>query len=283
MSFQSAIHAPRPATAAPPATGVGTLRWPRAARWWILVALALAAHVGLILWLGDRSPIRPRPAAPTSTLQLTPAAARQMLALTDPTLFALPHREGFSGPAWLTFLPQRVQPFLWTEPPCWLSPESQQLGTIELAAARESVDSESTPVVAPPEPALYLPIEEKSNPFPEHSKLRVTGELARRRLLTPLEPPPWPHSDLLTDTVVQLVVGPDGIPVSTPTLLARSGNPEADRYALEKSGTARFEALEPSDAVTATNPVARLMWGQFVFAWHTLPLPATNKPAAPGL
>jgi len=242
--------------------------------------LALAAHVGLILWLGERSPIVPRPPGHSTTLELTPPGAEDLLALTDPTLFALPHRESFSGPAWVTIHARPAQPFVWTEPPSWLSLAVAHLGPPRHMTPLEDL-ADFAPIQPPPQPALFLPIEEKSTAFPDHSTWWVTGELAGRRLLTPLELPPQHYSDVLTNSVVQVVVGPEGVPLFPPTLLSRSGKPEADAYALEKSGAARFEPLGSFDSTT-TNLVAHLMWGQIVFAWHTLPLPATNKPAGNG-
>jgi TonB family protein len=74
---------------------------------------------------------------------------------------------------------------------------------------------------------------------------------------------------LLTNTVVQMLVDANGLPVSV-TLLASSGLKEADDYALAQARQTRFEA-----AAAETQPQAialrDLSWGQLVFNWHTLP------------
>src|SRR5512144_1122612 len=84
--------------------------WP-GGRWWIVVLLVLAAHVGLILWLGDRGSVQPRATEPSPTLRLADAPGDELLALTDPTLFALPHRHGFSGAAWIAVPPPELPQF----------------------------------------------------------------------------------------------------------------------------------------------------------------------------
>ena len=61
-------------------------------------------------------------------------------------------------------------------------------------------------------------------------------------MLAPLELPSIPHAEILTDTVVQVSVGPLGIPFS-PVLLSSSGSPEADREALGLVKSVRFKPL----------------------------------------
>ena len=64
------------------------------------------------------------------------------------------------------------------------------------------------------------------------STLRLAGGLANRRLLNPPELRAWPASDLLTNSVVQVLVNADGNVMSL-NLLAGSGSPKADQFALE--------------------------------------------------
>src|SRR5689334_11618382 len=68
---------------------------------WTAVALVLAAQIGLAFLLGNRS--LPAPDHPTAApaIQLCPSGPEELLSLQDPTLFVLPHRENFSGEAWL--------------------------------------------------------------------------------------------------------------------------------------------------------------------------------------
>src|SRR5437773_6757094 len=92
--------------------------WPRH-RWGLLIALVFAAHVGLIFAFGDRHPIMPRPPGPAPELRLA-IGSNELLALRDPTLFALPHPKGFAAAAWREISQTGFPPFRWTEPPRWL-------------------------------------------------------------------------------------------------------------------------------------------------------------------
>ena len=49
------------------------------------------------------------------------------MALSDPTLFALPHFRGFWGDPWLRPPPAPDRSFEWTEEPRWLALETQAL------------------------------------------------------------------------------------------------------------------------------------------------------------
>jgi hypothetical protein len=251
-------------------------RWSRA-RWLSLLALAFGAQLGIILWLGERDAVRTRPVAVAPTLSLGPANAgsAELLALLDPTLFALPHRQGFSGEAWLRAPPQPYRPFAWSEPPRWLPLPLEQLGATfnRFTATNQLGDSQGP---TPPEPQLLLPESVEPAVFPTHSTLRLAGGLARRRLLKPLELPSWPDTDILTNSVVQLVVDAEGQPVFATLLRPGSGCVEADQHALRQARAARFQAAANSAAEPATNPLLGLTWGELIFQWHTLPMPQTN-------
>src|SRR5438132_740951 len=97
-------------------------------RWWLLLALVFGMQVGLIFWLSDHSPPRQRAPARAPGIFLAGNASSDRFALDDPTLFALPHREGFSGPAWLNTAPQKSPSFDWSEAPRWLPLSLEQLG-----------------------------------------------------------------------------------------------------------------------------------------------------------
>jgi hypothetical protein len=249
-------------------------------RWLVAVLLVLVLQLGLILWLSDRAPIRARRAAGGPMLRLAGPGSAEMLALDDPTLFALPHRQGFSGPAWITTprLPERS--FSWSEEPRWLLLRVPELG----AAFNRFVatnDFNALQTLAAPEPALALPGILPLAVSAGASALRIEGQLAQRRLLTPLTLPPWAHTNLLTNTVMQIVVDAAGRPVSL-TPLSSSGYPPADQHALEQAGTARFNSLPDSSSQKPALPWEHLTWGNLIFEWHTVAETATNSspPAA---
>src|ERR1051326_980070 len=89
------------------------LRW-TARRWWVFIALVFATQLALIFWLGKPRTMLVRHEDPAPGLRLINSKSTtdlcftnmslttaETLALTDPTLFALPHSEAFSGQAWL--------------------------------------------------------------------------------------------------------------------------------------------------------------------------------------
>ena len=96
-------------------------------RWLTFIALVFAVQLALIFAFGERKPIAPRAVTNVPVLKLT-AGSSEWLALNDPTLFALPNRKGFAGPAWLE--PPRVEfhRLEWTEPPRWLPLPVGELG-----------------------------------------------------------------------------------------------------------------------------------------------------------
>jgi len=254
--------------------------WPRR-RWGWTIALVFAGQVSLIFWLGERGPVRSRPPRPAPTLRLAGGASHELLALQDPTLFALPHRRGFSGPAWLE------PPVLQNRPPDW----SEEARCLPLPVAQlgaglgqfiptNSLAPLQMPPLGEPEWALFEPA---SLPLsPEQSRLRVEGGLAGRRLLATLDLPAWQHSDVLTNTIVQVLVNAEGRPVSVTLLPPGSGLTTADDHALAQARTARFEPASAGgqEGQPLPPPLAHLAWGSLVFEWHTLPLPPTNAPAA---
>ena len=247
-------------------------------RWWGMVVLVFIVQLGLIFWLGSTTPIRPRPAAKAPTFRFAGTGAAELLALTDPTLFALPQQPNLAVPAW----PRTPRPEYHSLK--WVAPTNQLLraldhagtvfnrlvGTSDFATLRLPARVRSVPT---------LPALPPLNVFPEQSTLRLEGGLAQRRLLAPLELKSWLHPDTLANTVVQVLVDAEGRPVSV-RLLSGSGSPAADQYALEQARAARFEASSRNQASAATVPAAQLSWGRIIFRWHTVPMPPASAPSA---
>lgn len=274
------------------ATAVPSPTW--SPRKWSGVVLGLfALHAGLLMWFGARGPIQPRPAAPAPQLRWAGAAVdellvfsdrillaqRELLALTDPTLFAQSHAHGFSGAAWMRIPVPEYRAPAWSEPPRWLALDAPQLG----ANFRRYVQTNQPFLHAfavQPEAQLAAPeIGATAPATAAPSALRVEGALASRRLLAQPKLPPWPHTDLLTNTVVQVLVNAEGKVVS-PVLLGSSGLKAADEVALAVARAAQFNTLTAGAAPQPSATAAPLMFGTLVFEWQTLPLPASNAPPA---
>jgi hypothetical protein len=189
----------------------------------------------------------------------------------------LPHRQGFSGLAWLKNPTQDFRAFAWSEPPRWLQMPTGLLGAdFDLFLATNSSNPLQT--LSQTEPDLRVPSLPPARDFPEASRLRLTGDLASRRLLSPIDLPSWQHPEILTNSQVQLVVDAAGKSRSVTLLYPGSGYKDADTNALWQATRARFAPLRPDAADAATNLLSGVSWGQMVFEWHTLPMPLTNKP-----
>lgn len=245
------------------ATDDSSSTWTRQ-RWWTLVLLVFAAHIGFILAFGDRQPVPPRPGSPVTVLNLAHSES-ELLALNDPTMFALPSLHGVAGQAWLKTPVIAFNPFRWTEAPRLLPLQPDHLGH---AFGRFMQTNSFARLVfeSKPEPAALLLVSlELTDPPPTNSALRINGELANRRWLNPPALRSWSGTDLLTNTVVQALVNPDGN-VFSATLLVPVGTGTNDQnaaeYALQIVRGARF---------APDRSIARPTLGTLIFEWHTKP------------
>jgi TonB family protein len=247
-------------------------------RWWGVVGIIFGVQLALILWLGDTSLVYQRPTTPGLTLKLVGNVSDELLALHDPTLFALPHKQGKPAPTWWPTPEAEFHAFAWPEPTNHPHLAIDPLG----AAFNRFVEThtfDQLPPPATPLPELTLP---ESTPLAIsalRSTLRLEWDQAPRRLLTPFELGSQEYPEILTNSVVQIVVGAEGWPTSV-ALLSGCGSKAADQQALEQANAARFEPLIRNPAGTPLSPAASLTWGRMIFRWHTLPPRPTNAPAA---
>jgi hypothetical protein len=203
----------------------------------------------------------------------------ELIALTDPTLFALPHQQGFSGPAWMKIPAVPTRSFEVAEEPQWLSLPIEQLGKIPDVSGKTN-QAYVVSALASFEPEPSTPEFVFTTLFRDKSELLLGEGLARRRLKTVPKLPAWPNSEILTNTVVKLFVNGDGLPASPAVLLSPSGLKAADDYALTKANAARFEPILNEGPGRTKNPLANLTWGTMIFEWQTVPLSATNNALA---
>jgi hypothetical protein len=252
MSDASA-NSPALELAGPKPTGES---WSRT-RWLAVIALVFATHVALIFLVGEKKEIVPLPVTKVPTLTLA-NNSDELLALNDPTLFALPHQRDFVSAAWLK-MPDVNQPsFRWTESPRWLPLSADGLGAAFVRLmqtnffAGNSFDFKPVAELSTP----TLPVE----PAPaQNSTMQIEGELAQRQLLpSQISLTNWPYADVLAPCVVQVLVDAAGNVVST-VLLTPSGYDAADQSALEIARALRF------------TPLSHLTFGRIIFNWHTVP------------
>ena len=162
-------------------------------------------------------------------------------------------------------------------PPEWLGLPPETLGG-ELARYL-STNALAPPLMvdAPLPPVLRYETSLVGEPVAPVSRLRVEGDLKGRTFLSAVELPSWPHTEMVSNTIVRAAVDATGLTFSA-TVLSRSGLPAADAYAISFLENARFVPRLAS----GTGPGGRekLSWGNFVFLWHTLPQLVTNVPPA---
>ena len=252
-------------------------RW-TAHRWWVLLGLVLVLQVGLIFWLGDQGPVLMESKTAPLALHVAGTVSSELLALNDPTLFALPHRQSFAGLAWLTTPSLGAQPFVWSEPPQWLRLSVEQLGGVfhNFLVTNQAMPSET---LAQIEPELTFPEVSNNRQEVAGSTFHILGDLTEQALLTSFSLGSWTNADLLTNSIVQLLVNEQGRSVSV-TLLANSGSSAADRFALKQAESARFAPVPLAEQKSNDSP-GRLRWCQIIFDWHTVPLAPTNQPGTP--
>ena len=240
-------------------------------RWVIYVVLAFGIHIGLIFAFGNRKPIVAKSVVNTPQIRLTSGHSELQL-LDDPTLFALPHPRGFAAATWLQLPRVEFAPFRWAEAPQLLDLPVAKLGSAFLQFAQTNglpqfeVDA-LTPVQTTP-----VTSSDPQTSLKRHSTVSSSGGIAKRRWLnSPAVLRSWPATDLLTNSVVRMVVDSNGQVFSSALVPPGSGLKAADQFALDIARAARFAPLPRT---------ASQMTGALIFEWHTVPVPETNAPTA---
>jgi hypothetical protein len=243
-----------------------------ARRQWTIFILILAAHAVLLVVFSDKKSRPVRPVTGVPTLRLAPAND-EYIALSDPTLFALPHAHDFVTPVWTQPRTNTPPAFQWTADPSWLPLPAAQLGK----AFGRFMDTNQFAAWTPdfkPEPKFSSPALSLDWALPQRSALHLRGELAQRPLLTPLILPDWPDADVIAPSKVQVLVNAAGQVISAVLLAPDYGyetathDPGADLQAVVLARGARFGS---APGITV---------GQMIFMWHTVP-PAAAPAGGP--
>ena len=243
---------------------------------WLAIAVVFAVQVGVTFWLGNPPPVKHFQPPTVPMINMADDRSRDLLAINDPTLFILPHQDNFSGDAWLKMAPRKFSPTNWTEPVRPLELPKQQLGAAFIAFMQTNRPPRFQPRI---ESVLDI-AEAAAAPLPPisvPSRMFVEGDLAKLQLLTPLQLPPQTNADLLTNTVIRMVVDAQGYPYSS-VIWAKSGNDDVDAMALTNfARRVRFSA--PEAEALRTIPTNKMVSGKLVFEWQTVPPAPTNAPS----
>jgi hypothetical protein len=236
------------------------------------LAAAIAAQIAFIFVFGEKKIQPARTVSNVPQLQLA-SSSDELVALDDPSLFALPHANDFASAVWLKMPANAPPDFRWTESPRWLPLAAENLGAT-FARFMATNDFTGFHPDFKPKPQFAGPLSPVESALPKNSTAQISGELAQRRLLRPLDLPSLPCNDVIAPSIVQVLVDRTGNVVSA-VLLPSENNFEAagradigETNALQIARAARFA------------PAPRLTVGKIIFNWRTVPLPATNSSAA---
>jgi hypothetical protein len=251
-------------------------------RWGWTVGLILVGQFLILGLMANRRPIVPRQPVRGPQLRLLGSdnlshKLAAQLTVFDPTLFALVSLQGFSGPAW-TNRPQASHELTeWNEAPSWTEPRMNRLG-LGFAESVFSPAVSSMTMVGKPVPA-WTEVALGKRPPLTNSVLRLEGDLAERRLLSPVALPAQTASELLTNSEAQVVVDAVGR-VFSATLLQSSGWRDADQSALEVARSLRFQPLSSHNTDLAWSAHG-LSCGKVIFQWYSVGSPTNSTSPKP--
>jgi hypothetical protein len=238
-------------------------------RWVVVLLVAFAAHVGFIIAFAEKKPATPLPVTKVPKLTLADNSD-ELLALRNPTLFALPQQRDFPAVSGLKTNEVKSPSFRWTEPPRWLPLSETRLG----AAVSEFLQTNSFAKLTldfKPAPQLSAPSLPLEPALAQNSTMHIEGELAQRQLPSEISLTNWPYPDVLAPCVVQVLVNPAGDVISAVVLPSEDGlaagahYDAADQRALELARSLRFQ------------PAPQPTVGKIIFNWHTVsPATTTN-------
>lgn len=237
-------------------------------RWILWLVVVFLTQLVLIYLLSFQEHTRVIPAPTVTPLQLLPerlteAQFSETFLASDPSLFASVNSHGFSGPAWLKDPLRAYENINFverTEPPYWLSVNLRQFGSsISQFVQTNSISPGNYSENIAPK-IQFTQVYDHFSSSRTNSDFRVEGDLLSRELLNPPQLPSWAHTNLLSNSVVQVTVDMQGTILST-RLLERSGYFEADNNALQ---TARNLQFSPDGKNETT-------LGKLIFEWQTLP------------
>jgi hypothetical protein len=233
---------------------------------YFFIGVAFLAHLAFILIFGTKKPIMPRAVGPVPQLQIADSAD-ELIALDNPTLFALPNARDFVSAFWQQPQTNHTSPsFDWIGPANLLDVPVKQLGR-EFDEFMRTNPVAGLPLNLKPEPEFSATDFAVEPALPPSSALRITGPLAARLLQT-VTVPSLPVNDVIAPTRVQVLVAASGDVVSAVVLPSDdpleadsrlAGAAVADPCALGLARQLRFA------------PAPELMLGRIIFIWHTVP------------
>ena len=184
----------------------------------ILTLLIFVVQAALVIILGEKKSPPVRTAVNAPHFQLADDSSG-LIALDDPTLFALPHTNNFGASIWLGSPTITTPSFAYTEPLQELPLDSASLA-MNLRVFLTTNDNATALPAFKPEPELSAPEPILTAALNGKTTMQIRGELARRPLMPQPELswitnlPSLTNSDWVDHTHVQVVVNEAGDVVS---------------------------------------------------------------------
>jgi hypothetical protein len=231
------------------------VRWKRG-KWLCVIAIFFALQMAAIV-LSSQKRVASREIYPQEpAIAMSEFAKADWDELENPFLFAGASWNGFSADAWL-------------RKPEWQAPETGFRVAMRLLSFAEL--PQEGPVIGGKEPFPLVQRQRSGAILPgprevprqeRKSELQLEG-LNGRRLLKETVLPPQIHNDVLSRTVVEALVSPDGMVISA-HILENSGSAKADADAMALTRKTWFSPKG------GTNQEPEL--GKLIFQWHALDL-----------
>jgi TonB family protein len=249
-----------------------------ARRWSLIVLVLFTGHITAVLLL-SKKPVAPylaervaiRRVHFVSEQSIEPGIA-EILALKDPTLFALSHPNGFSRAAWLTLSPVRYTMTNVIEFPQALTMNAASLGEDFARYVKDYVMR--PPEIAERELPRVLPLTSSSQRADIQATLQIRGDLARWSLVSQRPLPDLQPDQVVSNCVVRVVINASGATTSA-VVWPPTGFEALDRKAEEFAKAARFVAPDRKSSSSSGLTV-----GQLIFQWSIAEAPIASETTA---
>jgi TonB family protein len=231
-----------------------------------VVVAIVAVQAGFILWVSEREVVARRDSVPVSGMRL--GERRDQVTIADPALLALPSGNSFAGEGWRQASDPRYESQPWDEPQRWLAAREAPLGRLFLEARRPEIGRGLTAEKPVPELARR---EVGTVRLAGGTTVELEGGFGGMELMEPVKAPSVTHSNILGETVVQVVVHPEGQVLSA-IVLKSSGLRSVDGEALGLARRARFRPKRVGDMEGGGVEVElerSLVVGRMIFRWWT--------------
>lgn len=236
-------------------------------RWCVVYVIVLGLHAAGLWWYGARTPLPVRTPKPVPQWTGAHPSLVEVWPLLDPTFFVHGHPQSFSGPGWMRPPVVEYRPVVRLEPPRFLAPEpGRSLAAYERAATRLAWVPSALDLQVRADPAFRSLVPRR--PLGGGPPRLLLADWPCRVHLRGDPPalPSWSVPDLLTNSVVRVLVLPTGRVLSA-TLLGSCGWEEADHQSLE---IARAMEFVLSNDCRDEDPGSGLVPGLLIFQWQSV-------------